>query len=86
VRADVLDVLPPTPRNRALAAKLRPAVDRYKNIGVRIEDDYIATPDGVEWISRAPREMAEIEAIMKSPRSTRASRDSSLVSRFKQQP
>lgn len=86
VRADALDVLPPTPRNRTLAAKLRPAADRYKNIGVRIEDNYIATPNGVEWISRAPREMAEIEALMKSPRSTHASRDSALVARYRQQP
>ena len=83
VRANVLGVLPQTPRNRALAAKLRPAVDRYRNIGVRIEDDYIATPNGVEWISRAPREMAEIEALMKTPRTTRASRDSGLVERYR---
>jgi Xaa-Pro aminopeptidase len=68
VRADVLDVLPNTPRNRALAARLRPAVERYRNIGVRIEDDYIATATGVEWISRAPRELNEIESLMKTPR------------------
>ncbi|HEY2378506.1 MAG TPA: aminopeptidase P N-terminal domain-containing protein [Gemmatimonadaceae bacterium] len=83
VRSDVLDVLPQTPRNRALIAKLRPAVNRYRNIGIRIEDDYIATPNAVEWISRAPREMAEIEAIMKTPRSTRASRDSALIERYR---
>jgi Xaa-Pro aminopeptidase len=68
VRADMLDVLPQTARNRAVAAKLRPAVERFRNIGVRIEDDYIVTPAGVEWISRAPREMSEIEAVMRSPR------------------
>jgi Xaa-Pro aminopeptidase len=84
VRADVLDVLPQTPRNRPLIAKLRAAVDRYRNIGIRIEDDYIATPDGVEWISRAPREMAEIEEIMRVPRTTKATRDSALVSRYRQ--
>ena len=83
VRADVLDVLPQTARNRVLVPKLRPAVDRYHNIGVRVEDDYVATPNGVEWISRAPREMSEIEALMKTPRSTRASRDSALVERYK---
>jgi Xaa-Pro aminopeptidase len=83
VRADILDVLPQTARNRTLATKLRPAVDRYRNIGVRIEDDYIATPDGVEWISRAPREVGEIEALMKTPRTTRESRDSALVERYK---
>lgn len=62
VRANLLEILPDTRRNRALAAKIGPAVARYANIGVRIEDDYIATAHGVDWVSRAPREADEIEA------------------------
>jgi Xaa-Pro aminopeptidase len=31
---------------------------------VRIEDDYLVTASGVEWLSRAPREIAEVEAAM----------------------
>lgn len=67
VREHVLEILADTPRNRALAEKLRAAVQRYRNIGVRIEDDYIVTDKGLEWISRAPREIAEIEAMMRGP-------------------
>ncbi|HEU0301823.1 MAG TPA: hypothetical protein VFR37_20380, partial [Longimicrobium sp.] len=52
-------------RNRQMAARLRPAVERYRNIGVRIEDDYFVTERGVERISTgSPREIAEIEALM----------------------
>lgn len=65
VRADALDSLPDTPENRALIQRLRPVVERYRDIGVRIEDDYFITPSGVERISEgAPREIAEIEALM----------------------
>jgi Xaa-Pro aminopeptidase len=58
----LLDMLPDTPKNRAMIAKVRPVVERYQNIGIRIEDDYVITASGVEWLSRAPREIAEIEA------------------------
>jgi Xaa-Pro aminopeptidase len=84
VRSDVLDVLPETPRNREIIAKLHDAVSRYRDIGVRVEDDYIATPAGVEWISRAPRELTEIEALMKAPRAPwPAPRDSALVNGYR---
>ena len=63
VSTKLLDILPDTPKNRAMIAKVRPAVDRYNNIGIRIEDDYVITPTGVEWLSRAPREIKEIEAL-----------------------
>ena len=61
VNTRLLDILPDTPRNRAFAAKVRAAVLRYQNTGVRIEDDYIVTPTGLEWITPAPREIAEVE-------------------------
>jgi len=61
-----LDALPDTPRNRAFIARVRPAVERYQNIGVRIEDDYLMTATGPERISSGvPREIAEVEALMK---------------------
>ena len=59
-----LDVLPDTPRNRAFIARVRPVAQRLNNTGIRIEDDYIATDTGLEWISPAPREIADVEAAM----------------------
>jgi Xaa-Pro aminopeptidase len=74
VRAAALDGLPDTPRNRAMMTRIRPAVERYKNIGVRIEDDYFVTPTGVERVSQAPREFSEVETAMSHPRVTRTTR------------
>ena len=84
VRPSVLDELPDTPRNRAMIAKLRPAVQRFANIGVRIEDDYFATDAGVEWISRGPREASEIEQMMRTHAAVPAARDSSIVNWYRQ--
>jgi Xaa-Pro aminopeptidase len=68
----LLDMLADTPKNRAMIAKVRSVVERYQNIGVRIEDDYVITPGGVEWLSRAPREIAEIEAARRLTRAVMA--------------
>jgi Xaa-Pro aminopeptidase len=65
VSEKLLEILPDTPRNRAFIAKARPAVARYANTGVRIEDDYIVTERGLDWITRAPREIDEIEAMIR---------------------
>jgi len=79
VRENLLSIIPKTPRNQAMIARIRPAVEKYRNIGVRIEDDYIVTPSRVEWISTAPREMAEIEALMREPWNGPKARDATKV-------
>jgi Xaa-Pro aminopeptidase len=58
--------LPDTPKNRAMRAKLAPGFAKYGGMGIRIEDDYLITSTGSEWMSKgAPREVNEIEAMMK---------------------
>ncbi len=66
ISTHALDVLPDTPKNRAFIAKVRAAVVKYQNTGVRVEDDYIITDKGLQRISSAPRDIDEIEALMKS--------------------
>ena len=65
IREDALDYLPATPKSKEFIAKVRPAFEKYKNIGVRIEDDMLVTADGVEWMTKnLPRRMDEIESVM----------------------
>lgn len=65
IREDALDYLPDTPANREMLAKIRPVFERYRNIGVRIEDDLLVTETGVEWMTKnLPRKLEDIEAFM----------------------
>lgn len=84
VRANLLEIIPDTPANAALRQRLRATLPRYANIGVRIEDDYLVTPTGLEWLSRgAPREIDEVEALMREPYSAPSPRDASVVERYR---
>ncbi|MCB1025537.1 MAG: M24 family metallopeptidase, partial [Acidobacteria bacterium] len=65
IREDALDYMPDTPANRAFLEKVRPVFAKYKNIGVRIEDDMLITATGVKWMSEGlPRSIEEIEKFM----------------------
>lgn len=79
VRQDLLDIIPRA-GNEALLAKIAPAVRKYANTGVRIEDNYIVTDAGVTWISCVAREADEVEALMREPVKGPAVRDADKVS------
>jgi Xaa-Pro aminopeptidase len=65
VRADALDNLPKTPENQKFIDAVRPAFEKYKNIGVRIEDDVLITQEGKRVMTAAlPRSLQEVESTM----------------------
>jgi Xaa-Pro aminopeptidase len=65
VRPDALDTLPKTPENAKFIAAVRPAFEKYKGMGVRIEDDMLVTQGGVKWLTEAlPRKMSDIEDLI----------------------
>ena len=56
-----------------IPARLRRVPARYRNIGVRIEDDVLVTRDGCEVLTRgAPKDPVEIEKLMSSNGATRS--------------
>ncbi|MGH9852334.1 MAG: aminopeptidase P family protein [Blastocatellia bacterium] len=65
IRPDALDVLPKTPENEKFIAAVRPAFEKYKGIGVRIEDDVLVTTgEPVIMSAGIPRKLEEVEATM----------------------
>jgi Xaa-Pro aminopeptidase len=65
VREQALDELEDTPENRAFKEKVKAAVAKYKDIGVRVEDSFLLGEAGLVRLSaRVPRTLEEIEAFM----------------------
>jgi Xaa-Pro aminopeptidase len=65
IRPDALERNPKASANPALAKRLTPLIERYRYIGVRVEDSFLMTPTGPEMLSgRAPRRIADIERVV----------------------
>jgi Xaa-Pro aminopeptidase len=63
IRPDALDNLPKTPENAKFIEAIRPAFEKYKGIGVRIEDDVLITDGAPKVISAGiPSKLEEVEA------------------------
>lgn len=79
VRGNLLDIIPDTPANAAFRRNLAPALRRFADNGVRIEDDYVVTENGLEWISCVAREADEVEALMRGRSGGPQPRDTAMV-------
>jgi Xaa-Pro aminopeptidase len=68
VRQSVLDTLPRTPENLAFIQQVQPAVRKYADIGVRIEDSFLMEEAGLRNLSASvPKTIDEIEAFLHVP-------------------
>jgi Xaa-Pro aminopeptidase len=66
IRQAALDALPRTPENIAFIDKVQPAVRKYADIGVRIEDSFLMEESGLANLSHAlPKTIEDIEALMR---------------------
>jgi Xaa-Pro aminopeptidase len=73
IRPSVLETLPRTPENIAFAQRVGPAVRKYADIGIRIEDSFLLEDTGLRNLSASvPRTIDAIEAFLR-PRTAAAS-------------
>jgi Xaa-Pro aminopeptidase len=71
VRPQALEGLEDTPENQKFKAGVARAVEKYKGLGVRVEDSFLLTPTGLKNLSATtPRTIDEIERHMKTTRRT----------------
>ena len=67
IRQSALDALPVTPENVAFVEKVQPALRRFSDMGVRIEDSFLLEERGLVNLSAAvPKTIDAVEAFMRS--------------------
>lgn len=65
VRADTVDRLRRMPDWVAFVHRIAPALSRYRDVGVRVEDSFLMTPSGPTMLSDlAPRRVIDIEKVV----------------------
>jgi Xaa-Pro aminopeptidase len=76
IRAQALADMADTPENRKFKESVAPAVEKYKNTGIRIEDSFLLTPGGLKRLSiTVPRSIDEVERFMKTGQRPTTARD-----------
>jgi len=84
IREDALDRIGEGEEADALRELLRPVIMKYKNIGVRIEDSYAYTDEGLVRLSAGiPRTVEEVEATMAEENFANHHRLEELVKKYK---
>jgi Xaa-Pro aminopeptidase len=69
VRPDTLDRLAQNPAQAELVRAIRPAVERFSHMGIRIEDSLLMTPAGPEIMSsKVPKQVRDVERLVGSGR------------------
>jgi Xaa-Pro aminopeptidase len=82
VRRNIDAIIAKTPRNATFLAKTAAARAKYAGWGARLEDEYISTPNGVEWTSPWPRDPAEVEARAAQLRAGAPTRDPAVLGKY----
>ena len=69
IRPDALEYLPKTPENEKFIAAVKPAFEKYKGIGVRIEDDVLVTESAPVVVSGGiPSRLEDVESTIAASR------------------